>query len=84
MRGNKERGYKVSKEIGQTSNKFIGRVEKSFKNLPKPLECLTFLNNDLPLVLDYCKEVQAASMQNDLNGAQTRALEIKRYAVNLT
>jgi len=34
----KERGYKVSEEIRQTSNKFIGRVEKTFKNHPKRLD----------------------------------------------
>jgi hypothetical protein len=60
---NKERGYKVSEEIRQTSNKFIGRVEKIFKNLPKSLEWRSFYNHDLPLVVDFCEEVQKASMQ---------------------
>jgi len=79
----KERGYKVSEEIRQTSNKFIGRVEKIFKNLPKSLEWRSFCNHDLPLVVDFCKEVQKASMQNGLNGAQTRALEKLKSASNL-
>jgi hypothetical protein len=30
----KERGYNVSKELRQTSNKFIRRVDQIFKNLP--------------------------------------------------
>ena len=75
MRRSKERGYKAGKATKQTSNKFIGRVEKIFENLPKPMEWLSFLNNDLPLVIDFCKEVQKVSIQNDLNGAQTRALQ---------
>jgi hypothetical protein len=26
------------------------RVEKTFKNLPKPMDWLSFLNNDLPIL----------------------------------
>ena len=58
MKRNQERRYDVSKEIRHTSNKFVGRVEKIFKNLPKPMEWLSFLNHDLPLLLSTCKEVQ--------------------------
>jgi len=71
----KERGYKVSEEIRQTSNKFIGRGEENFKNPPKSLEWCSFYNNGLPLVVDFCKEVQKALMQNGLSRSQTMALE---------
>jgi len=50
MRRNKERGYNVSEEIRHTSHKFMGRIEKIFKTLPKPLEWRSFYNNDLPLL----------------------------------
>ena len=63
MRRNQERGYDVSEEIRHTSNKFVGRVEKIFKNMPKPMEWLSFFNHDLPLLLSTCKEVQDASIQ---------------------
>jgi hypothetical protein len=67
MRRSKERGYNVSDEIKCASNKFIGRVEKIFKNQPKPLEWLSFLNNGLPLLIDFCEEVQEASVQPQLS-----------------
>ncbi len=76
----KERGFNVSEEIKHTSNKFIGRVEKIFKNLPKPLEWLSFMNNDLPILMDISKEVQKISIQNGLNRSQTRALETLKTA----
>jgi len=41
----------------------MGSVEKIFKNLPKPLEWLSFFNNDLPLLVDFCEEVQEVSIQ---------------------
>jgi len=80
MRRSKERGYNVSEEIRNTSNKFVGRVETIFANLPNPLEWLSFLNHDLPLLMDFCKEVQEVSIQHRLNRSQTRALEKLRAA----
>jgi len=76
MRRSKERGYNVSKEIRQTSNKFVRRVEKIFDNLSKPLEWLSFLNNDLPILMDICEEVQKVSIQKGLNRSQTRVNSI--------
>jgi hypothetical protein len=64
VRRSKERGYNVSEEIRHTSNRFVGRDENIFANLPKPMEWLSFLNNDLPLLMDICKEVQGASIQH--------------------
>ena len=64
IRRSKERGYNVSDEIRHTSNKFVGRVENIFANLPKPLEWLSFSNNDLPLLIDFCEEVQEISIQH--------------------
>ncbi len=63
MRRSQERGSDVSGHSKTLSNKFIGQVEKIFKNLPKPMEWLSFLNNDLPLLIDICEEVREASMQ---------------------
>ncbi len=64
MRRSKERGYNVSEELRHTAHKFMRRVDQIFKNLPKPMEWLSFLNNDLPLLIDFCEEVQEASIQN--------------------
>jgi hypothetical protein len=80
MRRSKERGYKVSEEIGQTSNTCIGRVEKIFKNLPKPLEWLLFLNNDLIILMDISDEVRKLAIQNGLSRAQIMALEALKSA----
>ncbi len=66
MRRSKERGYNVSEELRHTSHKFVRRVEKIFKNLPKPLEWQSFYNHDLPLLIDFCEEVQEASIQPQL------------------
>ena len=42
MRRSKERGYNASKESRHTSHKFVRRVEKIFKNLPKSLKWRSF------------------------------------------
>ena len=64
IRRSKKRGYNVSDEIRHTSNKFVGRVENIFANLPKPLEWLLFFNHNLPLLIDFCEEVQEISIQH--------------------
>jgi len=51
------------------------RVDQIFKNLPKPVEWLSFYNNDLPILMDICKEVRKVSIQKGLNRSQIRALE---------
>ena len=58
MRRSQEKGSDVSGHSKLLSNKSIGQVEKIFKNLPKPMEWLSFLNNDLPILMDFCEEVQ--------------------------
>ncbi len=63
VRRSKELGYEIAPQARLTSHKFVGSVEQIFKNLPKPLEWRSFLNNDLPLLVDICKEVQDISMQ---------------------
>ena len=63
VRRSKELGYEIAPQARLTSHKFMGSVEKIFKNLPKPLEWLLFLNNDLPLLVDICEEVQEISIQ---------------------
>jgi hypothetical protein len=78
-----ERGSSVSRESKMLSNKFIGQVEKIFKNLPKPMEWLSFLNNDLPLLIDFCEEVQEVSIQHrpwprpDMQGMNAKTLPTK-------
>ena len=79
----KTRGSKVSKEADSLLHKFMQQVEKIFQNLPKSLEWRSFYVNDFSLVIDFCKEVQEASMQNGLNGAQTRALQKLKTASNV-
>ena len=50
------------------------------QNLPKSFEWQSFYVNDLPLVIDYCKDVQEASMQNGLIRSQTMVLETLKEA----
>jgi len=64
VRRSKEVGYEIAPQSRLTSHKFMGSVEKIFKNLPKLLEWRSFLNNDLPLLVDICKEVQEISIQH--------------------
>ena len=75
MRRSKERGYNVTIDKKWTSGKFAGRVEKIFKNLPKSLEWPPFYRHDLPLVLDFCKEVREEAIRRGLNRSQIRALQ---------
>jgi hypothetical protein len=42
------------------------------RHLPKPLEWRSFYRHGLPLLMDFCEEVQKVSIQNDLNRSQTR------------
>ena len=70
----KERGSVVLETEKDLSHKFMGQVESILKNLPKPLEWRSFLNNDLILLTDIPLKVQKASVKHDLNKAQTKAL----------
>jgi hypothetical protein len=63
VRRSKELGYEIAPQAMSTSHKFMGSVEKIFKNLPKPMEWLSFFNHGLPLLIDICKEVQEVSIQ---------------------
>jgi len=80
VRRSEERGFNAREQTRRTSNKSIGRIQKAFKNLPKPVEWLSFYLNDLPLLIDFCEEVQEVSIQHRLNRSQTRALEKLRSA----
>jgi hypothetical protein len=62
------------KELKHTTNRYVRRVEKIFKNMLNHMEWLSFLNYNLPLAIDFCKVDQEAAMQNGLNGAQTPGL----------
>jgi hypothetical protein len=58
-----------------TTNRYVRRVEKIFKKLPKPIEWLSFLHCDLPILMDISNEVQKLAIQNSLSRAQIMALE---------
>jgi len=70
IRRSKERGSVVLEADKGLSHKFMGQVEFIFKNLPKPLEWRSFLNNDLILLTDIPSIVQTASVKHDLNKAK--------------
>ena len=74
IRSSQERGSEVSTQSKALFHKFMEQVEQIFKNLPKPLEWRSFFNNDLPLLMDFCEEVQEVSILHHLNKSQTRAL----------
>jgi hypothetical protein len=63
----KKRGSKASKKADLLFNKFIKQVEKNFKKLPKSLEWQSFYIHDLPLLIDFCEEVQEVSIQPQLS-----------------
>ena len=56
------------------SHTYMGQVKKIFENLPKPLEWRSFYNNDLPILMDICKEVREEAIRRGLNRLQIRAL----------
>ena len=74
IRRSRERGSVVFDRERDLSHKFMGQVELIFKNLPKPLEWRSFLNNDLILLTDIPLKVQKASVKYDQNKTQTKAL----------
>jgi len=61
---NENRKSKISVSFKQLSHKFMGQVEKIFKNLPKSLEWRSFYNNDIPLITDICEEIHQISVEN--------------------
>ena len=61
----------VSDEADNHFHKYVEMIEAIFKNLPKPLKWQSFLVHDLILLTDIPTNVQKASVQYDLNKAQT-------------
>ena len=70
IRVSKDRASLVSKKVDDLSHKYVGQVETILKNLPKPLQWRSFLNNDLILLTDIPSKVQKASVKYDLNKAK--------------
>ncbi len=70
IRVSKEIGSMVSKKADDLFHKFMEQVELIFKNLPKPLQWRSFLNNDLILLTDIPSIVQTASVKHGLNKAK--------------
>ena len=62
------------------SHKFMGRVEKIFKDLPKSLKWPSFYDNDLPILMDICEEVREEAIRGGLTRSQIRALQRLREA----
>ncbi len=60
VRRSQVRRSEVSGHSKALSRKFAGQVEKIFKKLPKSLEWRSFYRHDLPLLIDFCEEVQEA------------------------
>ncbi len=67
VRRSQVRGSDVSGPSKALSHKFVGQVEKIFKNLPKPLEWRSFYNHDLPLLMDISEEAREVSIQPQLS-----------------
>jgi len=63
----KNRGSQVSKKAELLLSKFTQQLEQIFKNLPKYLEWRSFYLNDLPILIDFCEEVQEVSIQPQLS-----------------
>jgi len=57
VRRSQVRRSEVSGHSKALFHKFVKQLEKILKNLPKPMEWLSFLNNDLPLLMDFCEKV---------------------------
>jgi len=51
------RGSKMTKGVKSLFNKFVKQVERSFENLPKPLDWQSFYVHDLPILMDLCCEL---------------------------
>jgi len=66
IENSKSRGSEVSKNSELLLRKFAQQVEKIFQNLPKPLEWRSFYRHDLPILMDFCKEVREVSDQHHL------------------
>ena len=66
----------VRHDTDKVANKFIGKVERLFKQLRKPIEWHAFYNNDLPLVeaLDTDKNLAEVAVKHKLSKDQIRAL----------
>lgn len=69
-----ERHDSPSKEAEIFANKFVGKVDDVFSNLPKPVDWHSFYNHDLGIasIPDDIKQWAAA---NKLNKSQTKALD---------
>ncbi len=61
------------------SNKFVGKIESIFSNLPKPTSWQSFYIHDFrPLAINLDSDVAQVAAENKLNKSQTKALnEVK-------
>ncbi|MEE8399005.1 MAG: ParB/RepB/Spo0J family partition protein [Desulfobacterales bacterium] len=75
VRRSEQRGNRVADTAKLTSHRFVGHVEKLFKNLPKSLEWRSFYTHDLNLLVQAPQSVRDASVDHELNRSQTWALE---------
>jgi len=75
IRRSQSRGSEISFSSKALSHTYMGQVKKILKNLSKPLEWQSFYNNDLPILMDICKEVREEAIRRGLNRSQIRALQ---------
>jgi hypothetical protein len=84
VRRSEDRGYEVNDVGINTSYKFIGRLEKIFDALPKPVEWRSFYTNDLPLITKLDPKVREWAIANKLNKSQAKALDdLKKNAPDI-
>jgi hypothetical protein len=79
VRRSKERGYRVNTELEKTSHKFVGRVEKAFSQLSRPIDWRSFYVHDLSLITEIDAEVQEVAIEAKLSKSQIKELDrVKR------
>ena len=61
------------------ANKFIGKIENAFVSLPKSVDWLSFLNNDLRPYLKMDEDVKDVAVKHKLKKSQAKALPINLW-----
>ena len=74
VRSSQERGSNVSARPKALFYKFVEQVEQIFRDLPKPLEWLSFYLHNLNLIVESDQKVRHVSIKNKLSKSQTSAL----------
>ena len=62
-------------ETDSFTNKFVGKIEKAFVSLPRPVNWRSFFNHDLKPYLKMDNEVKDVAIQKKLKKTQAKALQ---------